>query len=312
MAYLMCMDKPVYATRIKQILASHLMPCPLQYYEQWYNSRLFLRGINRMPEEDERELGVDSTTVKRRLSLSDSYWIKYNKDNKQGGFNQLTPYLNDFYEYGVCTSKKSSPSLTVTGSVSKNWRYVNGNIVLYKVMQPMWVDAEVAAVSLARKLQLPVNDITRVSNTELYIHNFTEVGVMLMRLQPWDLQVSSMSKVPADFGYSFSAVDTVYKRLGITGHFHIVNVIFDAIVSNYDRLQNLSNWGYFKSGIDGKNVHCPMYDFNLAHPYQRNMYLHIVKEQLTQEHKVWLKRWRPVVASHGYPVWLENLDFLLG
>ena len=311
MAYLMCMDTPVYDTIKKKVLAPHLMPCPVEYYEEWRNSRLFLRGTNRMPEEDERELGVNSLTVKRRLSLSDSYWVKYSKDKAQGGFYQLTPYLNDFYEYGVRDSSKSSPSLTVTGSVNKIWRNVNGSIVLYKVMQPMWVDAEVAAVSLAKKLNLPINEVTRVSNTELYIHNFTNPDVMLMRLNYWDLPASSKAKVPSDFGYSFSKVDSVYKRLNIQGYSHIITILFDVIVSNYDRITNLSNWGYFKSGIDGKNAHCPMYDFNLAHPHQRNMYLYTVKPQLTYEHKRLLMKWRSVVASHGYPMWIENLDKLL-
>ena len=310
MAFLMCMDTPVYSTITKDVLASHLMPCPPEHYVKWRNSRSFLRGINRMPEEDERQLGTDSITVKRRLSLSDSYWIKHNRDDVRC-FSDINPYTNDFYEYGVCESDKSSPSLTLTGSVNKVWKRVNGETVLYKVMRPEWVKAEVAAVSLAEKLQIPVNKVTKISDTELFVHNFTQPGTMLMRIQPWDLNIASASKVPSDFGYTFAALDAVYKNLGVKGDFHIITALFDAVVSNYDRATNLPNWGYFKSGTDGTNTHCPLYDFNLAHPEQQNMYLHIIKPQVTQDHKTLLKQWRQAVETHGYRMWLDNIDAML-
>ena len=86
----MCMDTPVYATRTKQILAEHLIPCPVDKYEAWRNSRMFLCGVNRVPELDEQQLGVSSRTVRRRLSLSDSYWVKYNTDN-EASFSAVSP-----------------------------------------------------------------------------------------------------------------------------------------------------------------------------------------------------------------------------
>jgi len=311
MAYLMCMDTPVYSTRAKQILAPHLMPCPDEFYIQWRDSRRFIRGVNRLPEEDEKHLGADSVTARRRLSLSDSYWIKYNKDPVRN-FAEITPYTNDFFENGVCLSTKSAPSLTVGGSVNKNWRRLpDGTTALYKVMRSDWVHAEVAAVALAQKLKLPVNHITHLSDTELLVHNFTKQGTMLMHLQPWDLEVKTRAKVSTNFGYTFSEVDVVYKRLGISGDFHIVTILFDAVVGNYDRVRNLSNGGYIKSGIDGKNMHCPLYDFNLAHPNQKHMYIHIVRAQITEKHKALLRRWYPAVEAHGIPFWVENINDLL-
>jgi len=310
MAYLMCMDTPVYDSSTKQILAKHLMPCPVEKYEEWRNSRMFLRGINRAPELDEQALGAFSRTVRRRLSLSDSYWIKYNAD-PVGSFSEVSPYVNEFFEYGVCVSTKSAPSLTVTGSINKNWkRLPNGETVLYKVMRQAWVMWELRAVALAQKLNLPVNKVTAISETELYVHNFTEPGKMLMRLQPWDLSAVDVKR-NGDFGYTFTSVDKVYKNLGIEGNSHIVTVLFDAVVGNHDRIKNLTNWGYFKSGVSGKNTACPMFDFNLAHADQKNMFLHIVKKQITEEHNALLRQWKPVVASHGEPFWLENVNDLL-
>ena len=81
MAILMCMDSPVYNTVTGEIFSSDLMPCAEKYIRSWRKSRLFLKGINRMPEEEERVLGEASFTVKRRFSLSDSYWFKYSGDS---------------------------------------------------------------------------------------------------------------------------------------------------------------------------------------------------------------------------------------
>ena len=306
----MCMNTPVYSTNTKQVLRTDLMPCPKEHFSDWRDSRLFLRGINRIPEEDERILGADSLTVKRRLSLSDSYWFKYSED-KVDSFDQVTPYLNEFTEYGICLSDKSSPSITVTGTVSKMWKRLEGNTALYKVMMPAWVKAETAAVGLAMKLNLPVNNVTILSNAELLIHNFTEPGKMLMRLQPWDLGIRSTDDISSSFGYDILAVDKAYRDLGIENDFHITTLLFDVIVTNYDRLTNLSNWGYFKDGKTGKNTSAPLYDFNLAHPDQKNQYLHIIKPQLIAKHKILLRSWRNTIASYGYPAWTENVDELL-
>ncbi|MDR0272206.1 MAG: hypothetical protein LBI27_02680 [Clostridiales bacterium] len=308
MAYLMCADKAVYETAGKKVLLPELMPCPPEHYTKWRNSRLFLRGINRLPEDDERVVGEKSTAVRRRMSLSDAYWIK--NENDKADFKNITPYFNDFFEYRVSASKNSAPSVTLTGSAPKRWKRINGETVIYKIMEREQVQAEIAAITLAQKLNIPVNGFTAVSPTEIYINNFTSAEKMLMRLQTWDLEKGSFSKLRG-FGINFSRVKAAYEKIGIAGNFHEINILFDAVVSNYDRDHNLTNWGYFKSAVDGSVSHCPMYDFNLALPYEKNENLSVIKSQLTDAHKNILRSWRESVATHGFSVWVENLDTLL-
>ena len=100
MAILMYVNTPVYSQKINKVINEELMPCPVEHYKKWKKSRMYLKGINRVPEYDERQLGENSITVKRVLSLSDSYWIKSNKDNIKD-FYEVTPYCNEFFEHGV-------------------------------------------------------------------------------------------------------------------------------------------------------------------------------------------------------------------
>jgi hypothetical protein len=146
---------------------------------------------------------------------------------------------------------------------------------------------------------------------KLFIQNFTTVDNMLMRLQPWDLKKAGLPKTEADFGYNFKMVSDVYQQLGIKDNFCETVILFDAVVGNYDRLSNLSNWGYFKSSADGSNSSCPLYDFNLAHPYQKNQYLHLLKPQLKEQHKRILMQWEPIIREfYGETAWLYNITEL--
>jgi hypothetical protein len=305
------MDTPVFQDRTKHVLEPKLMPCPIEHYKTWLKSRIYIKGTNRVPEQDEMFLGADSKTVKRRFSLSDSYWIKHFND-KDATYGSINPYNNDFFIFDLCFSDKSVPSITTGGSINKSWRRLpDGSTAILKSTTRAWVIAEIAAVSLAQKLGLAVNEVTKISDNELYIHNFTKAGKMLMHFQPWDLDVKRRDSVPTDFGYSFQAVGDVFKKLGVKGDFYETFILFDAIVGNWDRAYNLTNWGYYKDGKTGENAFCPMYDFNLAHPHQDNLFLHLVRKQVTNKHRAILKQWKPIVEVHGYPCWLNNLENLL-
>ena len=307
----MCKDTKVYDMKTNQVLNNKLMPCISVFLNKWRKSRLFLRGINRIPEEDERELADSVITVMRKLSLSDCYWFRYDKDANTK-FDDITPYKNEFTEYGVKVSDKSAPSLTLTGSINKIWKRTENKTVISKTMLKQQVEAEVLAVRLAQKLNLSVNEVKKISENEIYIYNLTDKENMLMRLQKWDIGLVGRQHIPREFGFILDKVQKAYHKLGIDDDFALTTILFDSVVSNYDRAVNLSNWGYFKSPDTGTNRSAPMYDFNLAHPHQKNMYLHYIKGWLAEEHKTLLNKWLPIVENHGVESWVWNIRQLLG
>lgn len=287
MAILMLKDTPVYdIAKDKVLSAKH---CPFtdftntkRSYEKWRENRSYLR-TNRLAEQLIARMGGPYTReAKRRLSLSDSYWVRYSYD-EETNFDTITPYSNPFSELVTYAGRSSSiPELTLTGSQPKSWRMdpETGLTYMVKIEAPEQVYAEMMAVKLARHCRIPVmNAFIDTDAGRIYADDFQSLpkghGVInLVNLTTPDIsliQLDQLGILPK--GNDPQSVLSAYEEAGVVDP-HIptvlLQVLFDGIVGNPDRETNNSNWAIYLDNKTGERTVSPLYDFNWANLQYEN------------------------------------------
>ena len=278
MAVLICKDTPVYDIGSNKILNPKLIPFQFESrrdFENWKRRRAFLQE-NRSAEYTASLLPPDDPGLKRRMSLSDCYWIKYPKDTTS--FFDITPYLRPFTSLSSVVRNSSVPDQNLGGSVMKNWTVLpDGRRAMLKNMREDWVQNELLSVALAQKLSIPCAPVFQ-GNTRnlLYIPNISGISQMLLTFRELGVKCN---------GYSPGSISGAYRQLG------------DSDTESY-ALQTV------------------LFDFNLAHRETPHYFLGAVAANLNQERLVdiaagILKMWQPVVIQHGVAQWRANLAELL-
>ncbi|MCL1881521.1 MAG: hypothetical protein FWF76_05025 [Oscillospiraceae bacterium] len=272
MAVLMCKNKQIYCTK-NGVINKKL--CPVRFenitqYNAWLKKRQYLKS-NRIAETTVKiSDNIEPKINKRRLSLSDCYWVKHENDKLATNFESLTPYLNPFIEYDWEDGKHGSsvPDANLGGSFPKSWKRNNdGKIVIEKLLKPSMVYNEMTSLNLATKLGISACSAYDDSNS-ICIENMTDLIWMLIPLS-WTFGSKSTQKnYVKNRGHSVSAMIEAYDGILPTNRakkFVIKTTLFDFIVANEDRRDNMSNWGHFKHSETGTTRVAPLYDFNLAH-----------------------------------------------
>lgn len=283
MAVLMLCDKPVYDIASNMVLDNAF--CPFinaddtkKAYERWRSNRIYLK-INRTAERIVQQAGGRNTReAKRRLSLSDGYWVKHKFDTDVT-FASITPYLNTFSEARAAGGRipSSVPELVLGGSQPKLWmRGSDGVTYMRKSETPEQIRAEILAVKLIRKCGAKVmNAFIQTDKGKVYADHYSasrntqNIGVINL------VNMTNVNRSLIQFdqlgiwvdGYDPASVAGGYKQAGVLGDtmtIALLQVIFDAIVGNIDRRHNNSNWGIFMDNNTGKRDPSWMYDFNWA------------------------------------------------
>ena len=282
MAVLMLRDTPVYDIAKNIVLNNQLSPFAStddtkKAYEKWRRHRAYLKS-NRTAERVIAQAGGNDThEAKRRLSLSDGYWVKYKYDNDIL-FESITPYMNPFsvlYTQKGAARSSSVPEIVIGGSQPKQWkRGDDGVIYMQKTEHPEQVHAEMLAVKLAQKCGIPVMDAFvetenggRIYATEytsqlpygvINLVNMTSTDVSLIPLDQLGVWVNGYDPVSVAGGYVSCGVTECPKDIAV------MQVVFDCIVGNIDRETNNSNWAIFMDNHTGNRTPSAMYDFNWA------------------------------------------------
>jgi len=280
MTTLMHQNTPIYNITNDIIINPTLCPFSTnadtkKAYEKWRSNRVYLKS-NRVAEQIvARAGGIHTRESKRRLSLSDSFWVKYNIDSDLS-FESITPYLNDF---GVLTPlggrASSAPDLVLGGSQPKQWLRdeESGLTYMRKAEFPEQVHGEMLAVKLARKTNIPVmnafvdtndgriyaDDYTAFTNSgTINIINMTNLDYSLIQFDQMNIGVNGLNPLN---------VIEAYKKAGVKENLKsesLRQIIFDGVVGNIDRENNNSNWAIFMCNRTGTRSVSPMYDFNWA------------------------------------------------
>ena len=284
MAVLMLCNTPVYDITNDVILSKIFCPFPetslnRNAYKRWRANRVYLRS-NRIAERIIQQAGgIGTREAKRRMSLSDGYWVRYSYDEKTS-FESITPYLNSFSEARVVRGSvhsSSVPELVVGGSQPKLWaRGSDGITYLRKSELPEQIKAELLAVKLIRKCGVGVmNAFIQTNEGKVYADNYSasqdleSIGVInLVNMTSVNRSLIHFDQMGINVnGYSPVSVTAGYKQAGVTEDViaeAITQVVVDAVVGNTDRKTNNSNWAIFMDNRTGKHEPSKMYDFNWA------------------------------------------------
>lgn len=280
----MLKDTPVYDIAKDEVLNENLLPFvknadPRSAYTVWRKHRAYLK-TNRTAERIVAQTGGESTReAKRRLSLSDCYWIKYGYD-KDIRFSDITPYHNPFslmdIQQGTVRSD-AVPELVLGGSQPKQWgRGQDGITYMSKAEQSGQIHAEMLAVKLAQASGLKtMNAFVRTEKGKLYakaypvdfdyssigiinIINITNINRSMIQLDQLGIGVN---------GYNIASIVEAYYRAGVEEEVEsiaLTQILFDAVIGNIDRKSNNSNWAIFLNHETGKRTPGWLYDFNWA------------------------------------------------
>ena len=337
MKLLMMQDIPVYNIESGVVLEEALCPfmgnvSVVEAYQCWVDHRVYLKS-NRAAERILKQFGGEDTfEAKRRLSLSDSYWIKHDYD-RDVKFADVTPYLNKFSEGFVVEGgvrSSSVPEFVLGGSQPKVWkRGSDGTTYLRKVELPEQVYAEMLAVKLLRKSGLGImNSFVITANGKLYADKFEltketgEISVInLVNMTNLDRSLVQFDQLGiAVDGYDVTSVISGYRLAGVRGGFEkdaVCQVIADAIVGNVDRRTNNSNWAVFVDNKLGERRISHMYDFNWANPLSPNLeMLRLVASGVVGSGMIgvaveFAEKVREVCANLGLWIWRKNTEALL-
>jgi len=280
MAMLMLCDKPVYDIANDAVLDDALCPFATKKgYEVWRKHRSYLK-TNRTAERVILQAGGKNTReAKRRLSLSDSYWVRYDYD-ADTKFCDITPYNNSFSLMDVQrgNSRTSSiPEIVLGGSQPKQWgRGQDGITYMSKAEQGQQVHAEMLAVKLAHHSRLKsMNAFVRTPDGKIYANAYpVDFDYSLLGLIHI-VNITSTQRSMLQFdqlgigvnGYNPSNVAEAYAKAGVTDdvtNIALTQILFDSVVGNVDRASNNSNWAVFLDHKSGKRTPCWLYDFNWA------------------------------------------------
>jgi len=284
MAMLMLCDKPVYDISKDVVLDNKL--CPFmsadntkKAYQIWRKHRSYLK-TNRTAERVIVQTGGKNThEAKRRLSLSDSYWVKYDYDASTP-FHDITPYNNSFSLMDVHrgnTRSNSVPELVLGGSQPKQWgRGQDGITYMSKAEQGKQVHAEMLAVKLAHQSRLKsMNSFVRTEQGKIYANTYPiDFDYSLLGLINI-VNITSTERSMIQFdqlgigvnGYNPLSVADAYVTAGVAedvANIALTQVLFDSVIGNVDRENNNGNWAIFLDHKSGKRTPSWMYDFNWA------------------------------------------------
>jgi len=290
METLMLKDIPVYDIASNIILDKKLCPFikftdTAKAYETWKANRYYLK-TNRTAERIVKQAGGENTVeARRRLSLSDSYWIRYDND-AETAFNSITPYKVPFSSismYKGMDKSNSVPELVLGGSQPKQWgKNQDGSIYMSKSEQGSQIHGEMLAVKLASLLGLKcMNAFVRTPKGKLHAkiypnnYDYSNLGVInLLNITNPDRSMIQFDQLGISVnGYDPVQVATAFKQAGVEGDatkHALTCVLFDCVVGNVDRLNNTSNWAIFMDNTTGKKTPSWMYDFNWANLFTRD------------------------------------------
>ncbi len=250
---LYCKNTPVYNIDTQQVYSQELLPGYMivkganRYtFKIWLklryssNTNTLARQLKGIAFGQGNRVTINNET--RALSLSDSYWIKSEKDNIP--FEKVSPYYSYFWTgLGEYISGLSIPTLYVGGCLRKEW--IN-SVTLAKYGEETKIEYQVSM--LCKLCNIKAVDIKLVDNGIL-VRNLTNPDVMLE-------QADESGRVdPDDFDES-----TIEKLFGLDG---IRMLVLDAIIGNGDR--HAGNFGWLRDTNTGKYI-CmsPLYDFDHA------------------------------------------------
>ncbi|MCL2086688.1 MAG: hypothetical protein FWH05_03740 [Oscillospiraceae bacterium] len=286
MAILMCRDIPVYDIKKDEVLSEVLCPFTdvlnsAKAYKTWRTNRAYLK-TNRIAEQTVKQAGGFHTReAKRRLSLSDSFWIKHDYDSEIK-FDDITPYLNPFSEAYIVKKEHSSssvPELVLGGSQPKKWGVLSEphygvTTFMSKIEYPEQVHAEMLAVKLAKACNIPaMNAFVEINERKVFAkeyHLFTpSCGVInLINMTSTERTLIQFDQLGIGVsGYNPTNIIEAYKKAGVSGDVTktaIAQIIFDGVIGNIDRKTNNSNWAIFSDTQTGKRTPSHLYDFNWA------------------------------------------------
>ena len=338
MAILMMKDKPVYDIAKNTVLDEML--CPFvdrkntkRAYALWRKHRFYLK-TNRTAERVIAQAGGEHTKeAKRRLSLSDCYWVQYPYD-KDVKFIDITPYKNPFsliqvHRGGVASS--AVPELVLGGSQPKQWGLgQDGVTYMSKAEQGLQIHGEMLAVKLAHASGLKsMNTFVRTEKGKLYAKNYPlsfnyhSMGIInlvnMTSLNRSLIQFDQLGIAPN--GYDPTSVAEAYRTAGVQADvtkIALTQVMFDAVVGNMDRKSNNSNWGIFLDNTTGVRTPSWLYDFNWANittatPQMiEEVAMHIKNAGLADTAKVLLVPIINACEDLSLTLWKQNAEALLG
>ena len=338
MALLMLRDVPVYDITKDIVVNRTLCPFaanvkePKKSYTTWRDRRAYLK-TNRAAEQVIQQLGGFHTRqAKRRLSLSDGYWVRYSYDSDTT-FESITPYSNYFYEAQAVrgTVPSSVPELVIGGSQPKVWaRSKDGMTYMRKVLLPEQVRAEMLAVKLIRKCNGKVmNAFILTDDGRVYADDYVDTPTSQIGLiNLVNMTNPERSMIPFDQmgigvnGYDPANVADCYRRAGVADDgvdIALVQVLFDAVTGNVDRRHNNSNWAVFMDNETGKRTPSWSYDFNwsvIAHEAHEIVdavaaYILRAGAEFTRQAVIDTTFIRDTCAELGLEVWHNNAQRLL-
>ncbi|MCL2087034.1 MAG: HipA domain-containing protein [Oscillospiraceae bacterium] len=338
MAVIMCKDVPVYDIVNNKVLNKQLCPVRIRDehdFSNWVKARQFIRTNVAAKDVLDKANSIDERLSKRRMSLSDCYWIKYRWDSSTE-FKDITPYFNEFVnhrtEWGY---GKTVPSRELGGSFLKTWERINGELYIEKSLKPQMARAEMLALALAHRLGIKTckgwavlknkewlssdkfnNDILLEDmDSTIYIENLTDTDNMLIPLS-WNVK----TKMEGSNGHNIAAMAYAYRRFvqdkQAVLNYITATILFDFVVGNDDRRRNMSNWAYYKNSNNGKCSLAPLYDFNLAHYSKFYMSIETFRQSVTSN-KLYkkiatglLKDWGVAIGQFGVDEWVLNYERL--
>ena len=323
----MLKDIPVYDITTNVIVNNSLCPFFEGGYETWKSKRYYLKS-NRVAERIVKELhGEDTFFARRRLSLSDCYWIKYDDDNVS--FDAVTPYYTQFSKLAITSghAPSSIPELVLCGAQPKEWRKAPDFIYMRKVDLPEKIHAEMLAVKVLKEAELSVMNsfvvtekgkVFRVNYTEyndnigvINIINFTNLDRSLIQFDQLGIGVD---------GFDPHSVIEAYKKCGCEKNNKLLQtvvnqLIADAVVGNIDRQHNNSNWAIFIDNNTGKRIPSWMYDFGWANLDSTNVHLEQISKNFDTTMQTLsrplLTRLAEICRKYQLHTWKQNAETLL-
>jgi len=255
-----------------------------------------------------------------KLSLSDSYWISFNPDER---FEDASPYYQEFGTLDFVRGL-TEPTLRLQGTFDKEWVRFGSKTFIRKREPIGTANLEVIASAFAAVLGVghsPAAILTDRDGSDglVCIPNMSSPKTMFLDFGSV-LPANALSK---DFdGIIQKNVQSMYDKIGLRniGEYILRVNLFDSIVGNEDRRENQGNWGFFKSTADGAVALSPAYDFNLA--YALDMHKEILDQRISGIKKAkkgilaksYLDKWhnqvRAFCLKFEYGSWYNNFLYL--
>ena len=255
MKILMCKNTPVLDMETLEVFTPALLPGLLAKELSQSTLGDFMH-VRRSPQSNEYARLMlnevlntcrDFIVQTRAFSLSDTYWICYDKSEK---FEQLSPYYQYFWTGFGQYKGGAVPTVHTDGVVTKKWL---DSEHLFK--QGCLVEIEVAR--MCAKSDVPCVEIRAADKEKvegIYVRNFTTPSRMFEPL--------SVSGKVDQYYPVFSAEETVE----IFGDFGVTMLVVDAVIGNTDR--HTGNAGFIRDTETGKYLgFAPLFDFNHAKDY---------------------------------------------